>query len=317
MFWAIDKGTEQLIHISKVERGKDCNAKCAGCGADLVANHGKKKAWHFRHVSLANCSGGVETVIHKMAKTIFTDFSFFPLPPKSITYEDMKEPFIKPGSKIIITSVDIEKAEKNFIPDITIYSTKGRKLFIEIAVTHFIDSIKLGKIRDSDTSCIEINLSKLKETDFDYQLLKDEILNTHNAKWIFNRVECEKLSKLKERYQLHEQSLKQLHESQDLILLENIKKSIASGNYILEIENRLTRKDFYHVEGAIHIYDRAGKTETYSIEFIFHPTNSGYECSSCYISGGEFNCKHSQDIPLHLITNIIDRYFSELEQRVV
>lgn len=64
---------KDVVHVSKVERGKACGCVCLDCGDPVVAKKGEIKEWHFSHVggmpnSLSSCSG--ESVRHKAAKDI-------------------------------------------------------------------------------------------------------------------------------------------------------------------------------------------------------------------------------------------------------
>ncbi|MBR9847520.1 MAG: hypothetical protein GYB35_16100 [Algicola sp.] len=62
----------------------------------------------------------------------------------------------------------------------------GRKLFIEIAVTHYVDEEKLRKIENSGISTIEIDLSEYRNGFTKEQLEETLIQGTKAKQWIYN-----------------------------------------------------------------------------------------------------------------------------------
>lgn len=62
----------QLVHISKVKSGLKCRCFCPACNDKLIAKTGKLKRHHFCHSS-SDCSHGVESALHIMAKEILEE----------------------------------------------------------------------------------------------------------------------------------------------------------------------------------------------------------------------------------------------------
>lgn len=93
---------------------------------------------------------------------------------------------------IQIDKVEIEKREGNIQPDLIAY-VNSRKLYIEIAVTHFIDIKKKEKLKDKNIPTIEIDLSDL-ERKIQYQQLEEILVSSiKRKKWIINNRNVQKL----------------------------------------------------------------------------------------------------------------------------
>jgi len=71
-----------------------------------------------------------------------------------------------PARRIEFDTVIAEQNEGNIRPDL-IGMVGNRKLYIEIAVTHFIDDVKLAKIRDRGISTVEIVIPPMDEMDWE------------------------------------------------------------------------------------------------------------------------------------------------------
>lgn len=185
MQYAIRDG--MLVHIDDVEKGLKCGCLCPACESQLIARKGKVKVHHFAHYNSEECSKGIETTLHLLAKEILAEEMCIKLPSlylefdsykdKELMYKEMTYEFDK---------VYLEKKFDNIIPDINLES-KGNKLFVEIFVTHDIDEIKLEKIEKLGISSLLIDLSELE-----YSISKDElreilINDVEKKRWIYNR----------------------------------------------------------------------------------------------------------------------------------
>ncbi len=138
---------------------------CIGCGARLIPKKGLKNAHHFSHLSMQsmpnqkfNCSP--EHYIHKVAKELF--FSSFKekkpfLLTREIEYTCINKIAIMGCSKVKTEvmdlqanyqSIEVEKKDGDFIPDILLSNSSGEKLYIEFAYTHrSIDILPIAKAR--------------------------------------------------------------------------------------------------------------------------------------------------------------------------
>jgi hypothetical protein len=212
-----------LKHISEVANGLKCGCICPACDTRLVArNGGRKRIHHFAHYESAECKYGVQTSIHYAAKEILEKAKKIKIPSLDIflnteiervgyilfSHGEFKS--ISVERYIDIDSVTLEKKLHKYIPDVVIVS-KGKRLIIEIAVTHFVGRNKLNKIQESKISAIEIDLSKI-ENDFNLQELEPLIIdNVENKEWLYNEYGNEKrkicqVSKTKEIKELNDKN---------------------------------------------------------------------------------------------------------------
>ncbi len=198
----------ELKHISEVENGLKCGCKCAACNEKLVArNGGTKRVHHFAHYISAECKYGVQTSIHIAAKNILEKAKKIKIPGTSTfvytEVEKVDDGFISHGefhqvseeTYIPIESVVLEKKLYKYIPDVVIIY-KGKKLVVEIAVTHFVGRKKLEKIRSAGISALEIDLSKI-ENDFRMEELEPLIIeNLENKLWLYNKYSEKKMNEI-------------------------------------------------------------------------------------------------------------------------
>lgn len=157
---------EDFLHISEVDRGRDCNCICPECKKPLVARKGRIREAHFAH-SASNsaefCGGGLETALHKYAKRIIDDARYLQLPGFVA-----RLPFGYVGAAAVIAPKRIEfsrvTTEEQMIfgrrkVDVVGYWPEGRVL-IEIHVTHRVRGKKLTEVRQSDEYMLEIDVPR-------------------------------------------------------------------------------------------------------------------------------------------------------------
>jgi hypothetical protein len=157
----------KLVHVSSVERGLKCGCTCPSCGAQVIARKGSKKVHHFAHTMDANCSGAAETALHILTKEIISELPALTLP--EYKFEKQKlirrrvsvehEEVLVKGGNAIIEAVHLEPHYGDVKPDIELCSG-GKRLFVEVAVTHKVGKKKLRVIRQHDVPTIEIRLSE-------------------------------------------------------------------------------------------------------------------------------------------------------------
>lgn len=209
MTYALKNGL--LEHVSNVESGLACGCVCPSCGGKLEAKKGAKQAHHFAHYNAEECRTGYETSLHLLVKDILGQCKTLLLPP---LYLKEKEPNWKiyDSQSITFSSIEIEKTQGDFIPDVIGYIGQ-RKLLIEIRVFHAIDERKQAKIQSSDTSCVEVDLSK-----FDKEITRDDLFSfltsdCSKTKWVYNSLQekyrrvlgkyCERIDLVYRGYALH------------------------------------------------------------------------------------------------------------------
>jgi len=176
----------QLVHISDVESGLKCECRCPACDHPLVAKtKGTIKVPHFAHHKSPQCKYAFETALHLAAKKVIEQAGYIILPKLECEIINGRKRLLSNEAKVRFDQIYLEKKFHDIVPDIMV-EKDGRKLCIEIYVTHEVDEQKRKKIEASNLSAIEIDLS---ETDraIDFESLKAEVIDSvENKKWLFN-----------------------------------------------------------------------------------------------------------------------------------
>ena len=131
----------KLVSIDEVESGLSCGCICPACKGQLIARKGNLNEHHFAHYK-SDCNSAVETVLHLKAKEIIAQSKTFTTP---ILYYPETPHVIFNEVDIPIDRVWLEKYEGCIKPDIIIES-KGKKLLIEVVVTHGVDWTKESRV---------------------------------------------------------------------------------------------------------------------------------------------------------------------------
>lgn len=182
----------RLFQPEEVSRGLSCDCVCPGCGSRLVAHHGEKKVKHFVHYSAA-CVNGFESAIHKAAKQLLLESKQLLVPAIHATEflvdretnVNVRETQSIAGRFIPVENVEVEKDLGCVVPDLVV-SSLGKKLFVEIAYTHFVDDAKRKKLEELGIATLEIDLSGLPEIPSMSDLARLVIEEPENRLWIYN-----------------------------------------------------------------------------------------------------------------------------------
>lgn len=189
----------------------------------MVAKQGDAQVWHFAHYRAENCAAGFESALHLAVKRILAEEKRLllphcgvvrhPIPIKGLPIQGrdrnatcfdvfeytkanakaLASSYFKipdwgtadlPGRLVSFDEVFAEKTEGDIRPDI-IGVVDGRRIFIEVAVTHFIDKVKLRRIRDRGVATLEIVVPPT--TSLDWEALRTIIVAEQSGKfWRFN-----------------------------------------------------------------------------------------------------------------------------------
>ena len=177
---ALDK-TNQLISIEQAERGLACDCFCFECGEPVVAKKGEKNEHHFAHISnKESCFINPESILHKFAKQVIIEANRLLLPavPNSEETEAKLWQF---------SQITPEVKFGNIQPDLMVMVDKDT-YFIEIAVTSFVDEVKLERIKAIGTPTVELDLRELLKGDITIpsDAAKDFILNQlEHKRWLY------------------------------------------------------------------------------------------------------------------------------------
>lgn len=177
---------QHIVHIDQVQRGLACNCTCFECGETVIAKQGDVKEHHFAHVSnKESCDIQTESILHKYAKQVIEQEQKLYLPSLSHTNEITAELWH-------FEQVKLEQNIGAIRPDLIATSNHDELLFIEIAVTSFIDKHKAKLIEQLGIKTVEIDLSMLLKNDLTIPSdeVKNFILNDiQNKTWIFPKVD--------------------------------------------------------------------------------------------------------------------------------
>ncbi|MFL0992987.1 competence protein CoiA family protein [Vibrio parahaemolyticus] len=174
---AVYRDTKESVSIEAVNSGLQDNVVCACCGAKLVANKGKKKAWHFSHYVDEACALAYETQLHLTAKEYFANVGKIPIP--------LEAGWISPYvcAELKISGVQIEVYMDGRRPDLVV-EVGSEQYWIEIANKHKCDAEKVWDCRAKDKNVIEIDVSGCGHLDkfdsLDHCLVRIQSLNVCN-----------------------------------------------------------------------------------------------------------------------------------------
>jgi len=199
-----ERNSGELIHIDSIKKGVLQNERyiCASCRQELIPKIGNIRVHHFSHKNdVYNCSK--ETYLHELGKKIFYE-TFLQCKKDNIPFyiyasmfnsfsvickyhgiiksnECMKQGITRFDLTKIFNSIEYEKNQGKFRPDLTLTNAYGQKIFIEIAVTHFCENEKI----ESKNKIIEINI----ENEADINIILERNISEENKKIKFYNFE--------------------------------------------------------------------------------------------------------------------------------
>lgn len=215
--YGLRNDTQQLAHISEVDRGDACNCLCPACKSPLRAKKGRVVTHHFAHVN-AECAHAIESALHLAAKEVLANCGTIWLPELAYQeqwlpdidsnepYQENKHVVLFKAQPVPLSNIRLEHHFGGVVPDL-IATYRGTEIMIEIAVTHFIDEIKRQKIQALGIATLEINLSSLDRMPDREQLtslLTDE--NPH-IRWIYSAKRAAAVANETERREAHSRKL--------------------------------------------------------------------------------------------------------------
>lgn len=168
--FGIDQKTKSIKHITEVKGGLACNCNCPNCGKELVAAHGQKTDWYFRHHEPTDCEKGPEMGFLKLVQEVIKGRKNIVIPDNgSISYTDFvinKKPQYLP-----------------FVPDVILQTETG-EVFVELLTDNQLSGKKRSAYREAKLNSIEIDFR-----DYDYKNRKkfelDLLQNIRNKKIVY------------------------------------------------------------------------------------------------------------------------------------
>lgn len=172
---------DRIVHINQVERGLACMCLCFECGESVVARKGDKNEHHFSHVSnKESCTISSESILHKFAKQVIIDEYAISLP--ALPDNENQD-----AQVWLFDQITAEQSMGRIRPDL-VATINNEMIFIEVAVTSFINEDKLALIKQLGIKTVEIDLRDLLKQNIEVpsDAAKDYILNqVINKQWVF------------------------------------------------------------------------------------------------------------------------------------
>ncbi|WP_152562724.1 competence protein CoiA family protein [Caballeronia grimmiae] len=134
----------KLVHVSEVPRGKACACCCVACGSRVIAKKGTQTAWHFAHLSTADCQHAAETALHKAVKQVILEGDVVRIPDLAVearvsigSHVGHANRCLK-GRAVSYVEPRLEVRLGEIVAD-AVVTTHDRQLIIEVAVEHLVD----------------------------------------------------------------------------------------------------------------------------------------------------------------------------------
>lgn len=183
----------RMVSTKEVDSGLACGCTCVGCGGQLIAKKGAKKAWHFAHYEVATTMDCVESAIHAAAKQILLEENWLWVPAVYIQskghtrYGAHTKTRTLSEARIIRfehSKEEVWEAGANVRPDVVGYRS-DRRLLVEMYFTHKVDEIKRKKLEILALPAVEIDLSNLG-VDASFDDIRERVLGDAPLKeWLF------------------------------------------------------------------------------------------------------------------------------------
>jgi hypothetical protein len=178
----------QLLHVSEVERGLDCQCRCVQCQEPLVARQGQVRGHHFAHASNREaCESNHETLLHWYAKRLIVEARGLVVP--------MTPAAAAALGASGVTSVEIlhaqgEVKEEVYLgdirPDVLVTADSGVMVAIEVAYSSFCDVVKTAAFAAKGMPALEIDLSAFTPDTFDPVMVKEAVIRSVDDKrWVW------------------------------------------------------------------------------------------------------------------------------------
>jgi competence protein CoiA len=201
-----------VAHDEGVRRGLACDCRCPECHELVIARQGEARAWGFAHQSGSQCPGAYESSLHLAVKEIIFAARKLLVPPCIVRRHHAPSPdvyqYCSPSPRETIREFDarfprdgigemeerviefeevtLERPDTDVRPDI-VGIAAGERLYVEVAVTHFVDGAKRLKLRQRGVPTIELDLSHKHGIPWTRAELQRYLLSESDGKdWLFH-----------------------------------------------------------------------------------------------------------------------------------
>lgn len=157
----------------------------------MIARQGEVREWHFAHAAESDCEGSTETALHLAAKQLLLESGGLTVPEICIRKEVRlpdgrigKGSAYRPERWLNFQTVEAEKWVGFIRPDI-VAVVDDTVLFVEIAVTHYVDAQKQALLERLTVPTIEIDLANFQGERWTWELLAEHVIErATNKRWI-------------------------------------------------------------------------------------------------------------------------------------
>ncbi|NEV76602.1 hypothetical protein DYI24_06050 [Rhodopseudomonas sp. BR0C11] len=173
-----------MRHISEVQRGDACGCDCPACNAPLTARKGHDNVHHFGHQASTSCSTAPETALHRLGKEIVATKLHLVLPEVRAEFNGEATVIHEAGQRSFDKAIQEARHLQNLVPDLYV-ERAGRRLLVEIYVTHACDELKRAELKNRGIATVEIDLSRLPRNASRSEV-EAAVLETARRYWVFH-----------------------------------------------------------------------------------------------------------------------------------
>ena len=229
-----------MVSIQDAERGIACGLHCPVCQRPLVARKGEVLRHHFAHASECECSGALESALHKMAKQVLLSESGIMAPSIEASLGRWIKQ-VRPAGWSILRGAQQEKAAAGALrPDVTAYMDDAR-VAIEVLVTHPCSLEKARTLGAEGLQVLELDLSACRRDDITEPELREAIRVAAPRHWLFHAEAEAELARMiawrdakraqeeadRERARRREEEQRRAYEAESLRLIEEAQRKEA------------------------------------------------------------------------------------------
>lgn len=187
-----------LVHVSTAPRGLACQCSCPACGGTLIARRGDFNVAHFgHHARGGGCGHNPETNAHSWAKEVLGRELRLLLPPVDATLG--RQRLVTHDARVFAFSrAELEKFMGDIVPDVVLTAPDGRKLLVEVLVTHACGPEKIEKLRERGISTLQIDMSSWRKNS-DRREIERALIEGAPREWLFNPKVEEAKERLRDR----------------------------------------------------------------------------------------------------------------------
>ncbi len=251
---------QRMVDPTEVANGESCDCCCPDpeCGEKLIAKQGQKQVWHFAHKPGANCTGGYESAVHRMAKQMIMERGQVWVPQRRFERdilgprddvdggyswkESLSFVVCTEGVKTLTECREEERVETRR-PDL-LALLEGQPVAIEIAYTHFCDEEKLRWLKARNLTTLEIDVGMTPDIEMPaIRAILEARLFTSSpfTTWLVHSSDAEAFS----QFETAEQQLKTNNAEKDAAFLKEVERKRANRNSINEFKVSIKDIDYW------------------------------------------------------------------------